>query len=580
MIRLKRYILIFLLISIISFGENSLYKKTAFLEGEVYFPKTTSEYIDSLLKDKDTDSYAKLTEIYYNLGNEESMRKYFKAYMESDADFLEKSRICHIIKEYGLEIKNILSYVENKSKKEKVYYQRYITKLIKENGLNESVNLGINKTDILFSYIDDEDGFEEYFQQNRWSREDKKRIIEIMKKYNLEEKNKLFAIYKKIGNNYDIADYYYSKIKTNYDYEGYKNYYNALEDKEIEPLIRNEFETLHYLKYKNETESYNSTVEEMKKRFLKNKEYKKLYTLYKITEDMEILANISIVNEEFAYRYIKEMHESNKEKEENKMLKLIEIFNKTYPESKYSDDLFKIRVDYTRDKESIINIINAKLVKKFDKELLMKKIKIYMENGKKTEAEHTISEHIFWKYPEEELIELYIEILNESGRGSELYEKLIKLQNKTYIFDYCKENNLKIPKELEEEAVKYYFEAEDYRSLYQFKELLNYQQYKRVIENNLFIFIESANKKYPYEKEWMDKSRFENFYFNEDMKEFDILIIKQIMDKKIKNDAEVYYLAKYFYNAGDYGQSRQYLNQIIGKYGFSEEMKKFKEKLN
>jgi hypothetical protein len=557
-----------------------LYKKINFLEGEVYFPKTTSEYIDSLLKDKSIESYSKLAEIYYNLGNEESMRKYFNVYMESEADYLSKSRLCHIIKEYGLEIKNILSYVENKSKKEKVYYQKYITKLIKENNLNESINLGISRLDILFSYIDDEEGFEGYFYQNKWSREDKKRIVENLKKENLDEKKRLFTIYKKIGNKYDTVNYYYSKVKSNYDYEGYKNYYESLEEKGIEPVIRNEFETLHYLKYRNDTENYKNTIDEMRKRFLKNKEYKKLYTLYKITEDIEILANISIVNEEFAYRYIKEINDSDKEKEEEKMLKLIDIFNKSYQESKYAEDVFKIKTEYISDKELLINSINSRLVKKFDRELLMKKIRIYMEMGKKSEAEHTISEHIFWKYPDEEMVELYIEILNKEGRESELYEKLAKIQNKTYLFNYCREKNLKIPKELELEAVNYYFESEDYKDLYQFKDLLSYEQYKRVIENNLLIFLESANMKYPYEKEWMDMSKFENFYFNEELSEFDIVLIKEILDKKIKNDAEIYYLSKYFYYSGDYVQSKSYLNQIIGRYGFSEEMKNFRKKLN
>ena len=74
---MKKYILIFILISFCSFGESELYKKVTFLDGEVYFPKTTSEYIDSLLKDKSIESYAKLTTAYYNLGNDESMKKYF-----------------------------------------------------------------------------------------------------------------------------------------------------------------------------------------------------------------------------------------------------------------------------------------------------------------------------------------------------------------------------------------------------------------------------------------------------------------------------------------------------------------------
>ena len=94
------------------------------------------------------------------------------------------------------------------------------------------------------------------------------------------------------------------------------------------------------------------------------------------------------------------------------------------------------------------------------------------------------------------------------------------------------------------------------------------------------VFLDSANKKYPYEKEWTDKNRIENFYFNEDSEEFNIIFIKQILDKKIKSDAENYYMAKYFYSVQDYIQSRQYLNQIIGKYGFSEEMKSFKKKLD
>ena len=575
---MKKYSLIFLLISICCFGENSLYKKINFLDGEVYFPKTTSEYIDSLLKDKDVESYARLTEVYYRLGNEESMKKYFNAYMESDADYLNKSRLCHTIKEYGLEIKNILSYVENRSKKEKVYYQKYITRLIKENGLNESVNLGINKIDILFSYIEDEEGFQEYFYKNKWSREEKKKIVETLKNQNLEEKKNIFAIYKQIGNSYDTANYYYSKIKTNYDYEGYKNYYDSLEEKGIDIVIRNEFEKLHYLKYKNSDEEYKNSVEELKKRFLKNKEYKKLYTLYKITEDMDILANLSIVNEEFAYRYIKELHESYKEKEEETMTKLIDIFNKSYNESKYSDELFKIKIEYISDKEMIINIINARMVKKFDRDLLVKKVQTYIEMGKNSEAEHTISEHIFWKYPDEELVQIYIELLDKDGRTNELYEKLVKLQNKSWIFNYCKENNLKVPTELEPEAVNYYFEMEEYKYLYQYKDMLSYEQYKRVIENNMLVFMESANKKYPYEKAWMDMSRIENFYFNEDVIEFNILMVKEILEKKIKNDAEVYYLAKYFYYAGDYSQGKSYLNQIIGRYGYSEEMKNFKRK--
>lgn len=577
---MKKYILIFILISFCSFGESELYKKVTFLDGEVYFPKTTSEYIDSLLKDKSIDSYAKLTTAYYNLGNEESMKKYFDYYMESDADYLDKSRLCHSVKEYGLEIKNILKYVEKKGKKEKVYYQRYITKLIKDNNLNESVNLGISRLDILFSYMEDEDGFSEYYYKNSWNVEERKKIVEVLKNEKIEERKKIFGIFKKIARNSDIEDYYYSKIKTNYDYESYKNYYNSLEEKGIKPVIRNEFENLHYLKYKNSIDDYENAAEEMRKKFLKNKEYKKLYTLYKITENITILENLSIVNEEFAYRYIKEINEIPSENDSEKIVKLIDTFNNSYPESKYSDEVFKIKIEYMTNKEEMLNGINSRLVKQFDRDLLIKKVFIYIKIGRIAEAEYTISEHIFGKYPDGELIDIYIKIMSENGRKNELYEKLSKLSDKSYFFNYCKENGLKIPKELSKEAVNYYFEMEDYKELYQFKDELNYEQFKRVIENNLFVFMDSANKKYPYEKEWMDKNRIENFYFNEDSGEFNIIFIKQILDKKIKSDAENYYMAKYFYSVQDYIQSRQYLNQIIGKYGFSEEMKSFKKKLD
>lgn len=580
MVALKKYMFIFLLMTVYAFGESELYKKVTFLDGEVNFPKTTSEYIDTLLKDKSIESYAKLAVAYYNLGNEEAMKKYFNIYLASEADYLEKSRLCHSVKEYGLEIKNILSYVENRSKKEKIYYQKYITKLIKENNLNESINLGISKFDILFSYIEDEDGFEAYFAGNRWSSEDKRKIVESLKNYDMEDKKKIFEIFKNTGNRYDVVDYYYSKIKTNYDFEAYKNYYYLLEENDIEVVIRNDFENLHYLKYKGNNEEYESMAEELRKKYLRNKEYKKLYTLYKITGNIAILENLSIINEEFAYRYIRESNDNGSEIDSEKMLELIDSFNKSYPESKYSNELFKIKAEHKADSEQIISEINSRLAKHFDRDLLMKKVELYLKAGKESEAERSISEHIFWKYPDDELIEMYIAILDESDRKEELSNQLAKLTDKRHYFDYCKNNDIKIQSQYSKDAVEYYFDIEEYKELYKFKDELSYEQYKRVIENGLLIFIESANKKYPYEKEWMDMSRIENFYFNRDIMDFNIVVIKQILDKKIKTDAEVYYLAKYFYYAQDYVQSRQYINQIIGKYGFSEEMREFKKKLD
>ena len=98
---MKKIIVLFMLVSAIVSAESEMYKKVPFLDGEIYFPKTTAEYIDGLLEDKSIESYAKLAEVYYKLGNEDIVKKYFNIYMSSSAGYLEKSRLCHNVGEYG-----------------------------------------------------------------------------------------------------------------------------------------------------------------------------------------------------------------------------------------------------------------------------------------------------------------------------------------------------------------------------------------------------------------------------------------------------------------------------------------------
>lgn len=569
----------------LAYGDSEMYKKVSFLSQEVYFPKPTSEYIDTLLADNSTESYAKLSELYFKLGNEAIMRKYFNFYMNSDADYLSKSRLCNAVGEYGLEISNILKYIENKPFKEKIYYRNYISKLIKEKNLNSNFKGSINKKDILISYIDSEKDFSEYFYTNSWNEQEKKEIVEILKKRDLEKSKLIKNIFREIADKYDIADYYYYKIENNYDVEGYSEYYAAIEEEGIEPIIRNEFEKLHYYQYKSNLTEYKKLADELAVKYNKSKEYKKLYTLYKITGDMNILYNLSLINEEFLFKFIKEMYiiDSGEDgsavngQNREMVLKTIDSFLNSYTESIYTQEVLKIKLAYLTDYEEGIKTADSYLAKGYDNYVFAKKAEFLSRAGKKGEAESMILSKLYSGYSDPVLIEFLIKMVGQNSQG--LYNVLIKLDDKSYFFEYARKNSIKIPKELENEAIDYFFEAGDYTYLYQYKERLSYEQYRRVIENGMLVFMESANKRFPYEKEWMDLGRADYFYFNDNFKEFNVIAVRQLLEKRIRNDAENYYLAKYFYFTGDTKKAKEYFKGIAARYVFSEEIANFKEKL-
>lgn len=593
---MKKIIVLFMLVSAIVSAESEMYKKVPFLDGEIYFPKTTAEYIDGLLEDKSIESYAKLAEVYYKLGNEDIVKKYFNIYMSSSAGYLEKSRLCHNVGEYGQEVNMILKYIEDKPIAEKVYYRNYISKLMNTKGIDIYVKGGtLNKVDVLMTYLDSEDEFTTYYNSNNWSESENKKIIEILKKKELSSKNEIFDLFRKLANGYDVADYFYYKIENNYDKDGYAKYYGELEKDGIEPIIRNEFEKLHYFLYKNNTVEYKKLVNELEIRFNKTKEYKKLYTLYKISGDMAIMQNLAMISEDFNYRYLNEMYQNDLESQskrgiksdisiiygENRdaVLRGIDTFGQVYPNSGYIEELTKIKLAYFGEGEEALRVADAYLKKKSDRYVILRKADILNKSGRRAEAEQLLYNAIQNGIADDSMISYYIDMINFGKSGNEMFKILSSIDDKHYLFEFCRKNGIKIPSEYENEAIDYFFNLGDYMYLYQYKDKLTYDQYKRIIDNNMLVFIESANKKYPYEKSWMDLSKQEYFYFNEDYKDFSALTARMILEKRIRTDAENYYIARYLYYAGEYGKAKEYIKGIASRYTLSTEIKDFYKKI-
>ncbi len=292
-----------------------------------------------------------------------------------------------------------------------------------------------------------------------------------------------------------------------------------------------------------------------------------------------------MINEEFMFKFIKEMYIIDSTEDgsavngQNKemVLKTIDSFLNSYTDSIYSQEVLKIKLAYITDYEEGVKTADRYLAKGYDNYVFVKKAEFLNRAGKKGEAESMILSKLYSGYSDPVLIEFLIKSIGKNSQ--ELYNILIRLDDKRYFFEYARKNSIKIPKELENEAIDYFFEAGDYTYLYQYKDRLSYEQYKRVIENGMLVFMESANKKFPYEKEWMDLSRADYFYFNNNFKDFNVIAVRQLLEKRIRNDAENYYLAKYFYFIGDIEKAKEYFKGIAARYVFSEEIGDFKEKL-
>ncbi|BDU51433.1 hypothetical protein [Haliovirga abyssi] len=555
----KTIILLMCIISAMIYAnyDKDMYVVTKINGKEVIFPQKTATYIETMLNSDSVDSYLKLFEVYNKLGYKELSLKFLKEYTKKGKPTLELAEKLFQAGEYKDEIEILNNLMKDMPLWKQLKLKSYIYNLIENEGLDiDKTSYKVSNIDYLFSLLDYEKDFYDYYKENRWSDNEKIIIKNRLKIVDMKGKKQLQEIFFELSNKFEKLSFYYNNIEAVSDKEGFFQYFSKAKELGIEISFHNIIEKIYYLKYTGKTDEYQKEIDKTLNYYIKTKNYEGMYELYTITKQFKIIYNLALENDFYFYKLIFENINSDD------FDKLTKEFEEKYPDSKFMTNILKMKLMKADTNKKRLELINKILEKEFTRNLFEKKIDI-LKKLDVEKAKQELENFIINKSEEEEFIYEYEKISNDN---KEVYDFLDKLDNKKYIIEYCEEKNIETAKEYSDDAIKYFMDKKEYGKLLKYKGNLTYEEYYKLINLGKEEFKESAAKKYPFELKFSDINNFKYIYFNDNFINYNIDDIEKIENKENKTDAEYFYLAEYYDYIGDTKRAFKNINHIYKKY--------------
>lgn len=368
---------------------------------DVIFPVQTTSYIEDLLYMDNPDAYYELAQVYFKLGHEKIADKYIKMYEEKTNNFELIAEYYSNKKNYIKEIEYLEKASESKTLEEKNKIYSKIKEVILKNDV-KSVKIykyEISNLDKLKFLISDEKKFYNFFYENEWSLQEKKEIAEFLMTKDLSKNPLLNLIFSITADKYQKLENIRLKISNIEDKEGYFRYFKSAEEMKIKIELRDLYEEIYYVMYKDTEETYNIFLSNLINDFLKNSQKNELYKLYKITGKTKILYNLSLENEDYFFEFINIIDKKFGNSKKENILNLSFNFLKKYSESKYKYDIKKIILKYNENEKDNVLIAREILKNNFD----LKTAEIYLETIKNLEINQFINREDVDKNDEENI---------------------------------------------------------------------------------------------------------------------------------------------------------------------------------
>lgn len=527
----------FVAIFIISFTvfPVSRYEEIDFLNTKAYFPKSNNAYLNELLNEESEEAFLSLALFYLEFGEKDLALRYLEEY--SGTKYLKKSKIYKLL--------------EMQEKEFEILKDEGFAFLSRENYnyfLNLSEKLSVDLPYKYSSYellslintIDKHIKFYEKYHSKNWSLEEKKYIYQMLKQSNLTSSSLVNILYEFLPPEEKLLELY-KRIDSLEDKEAYYEYFSFQEKLNIYIGEQNDFERLHRYKYNHQVDKFEKLYKKMLNQFLEESNFNKLMSLYLINFNYRLAYNLAMVDEGLHFKFLSYIMEN--EKKELGKRSLIDFYNK-YPKTKFQKEVKEFFIYLEEDKELKIELMETYFLKYFNEEILDIYLSLIKNQVEEKDYIKRIENMLFVKGIEnKKLIDLYLEfILSDKING----DKLILLSNKDYYFDYISKNSIRVIEYLEDAYISFLVSNSKFNILKDYRDKIDLDTYKTLIQNGQKEFLELARKKYPFKKEFLDENNIKNFYFIDDFY-YKKNIAKQIKEKERKSPVEEYYLMNYFY---------------------------------
>lgn len=556
--------LFFMIISILSYGETEgRYELRNSKELTMFFPKSDSEYIDYLSGKKDAEAYFELAVIYLKEGSKSKSKDYLNLYIKEENDPRKLLEYYNIEKNYKKIEENLDRIISSADDLESVQYKKKIYREIANKKLPISKEkYKVNKITEFLSYEGKEEKQRNFFNSNKWTKGDIRKIVDKLKKYKLKEKSPSKKLFDMFATKKDRLENKYHNIKNLEDVEAYYDYFDFAKSEDIKADLKTPAEKLLYLKYEKNTEGYKAAKEKFVKEYLEKKNNRVLYTLWTVTKDNNIIQYLKTQSEEYHHLYLKELLEKNKKSlfysEGEKFLYL-------YPKSFYREEILKqlFALASESQKSNLVKtytevidsrVLDRERIKSSDGPL---KIKLMEKEILKGSSDYT---------------EKLIEELEAQYIDREVAEKLKRMGNREPYAVYLIQNDLVVPAEYRGAAARYLYTEGEIDALYPYRKYIGKSELKELSKSYPRYKGEYAAR-YPLEEGNIDSSKESYIYFSKNpvLQE---LIVKEIENKKIMEPHEMYYAALYYNQKKDYIKSYRLSDLLNEKYSFSEKIVK------
>lgn len=554
--------LFFIIISLLSYGESEgKYELRKSKELSMFFPKGDSEYIDYLLDKYDTEAYFELAVIYLKNGEKEKSEYYLDLYTKAENDPKKLLKYDNTGKNYKKIEENLDRIILAAESSEGTKYKSRIYREIEKKNIpipKEKYSVG--KVQEFLSYIGEDEEQKKFFNSNKWTKGDIKKIVDELKKYQLEDKSASKKLFDMFATKKDRLQNRYYRIKGIEDTKGYSDYFNFAKRENLQVDLKTPAEELLYLKYEENIEKYNEMKERVVKEYLDRKDYESLYTIWTVTGDAAILEYLKTKGEVYHHLYLKDIFEKDK-----KILFYSEVKNflQLYPKSFYRDEVLEklFAISDEVQKNSLVNkytgVIESKIL---DRE----RIKI-AEGPLKIE----LMEKEILK-GSTEYIEKFIEEVEELYTEKEAAERLKLVPTGEPYAVYLIQNGLDIPVRYRGAAARYLYEVGESDALYPYRKYIGESELKELSKIDSR-YKEEYVKMYPLADENIDTSKEMYIYFSENpaLQESKV---KEMESKKIMDPHEMYYAALYYNKKEVYVKSYRLTHLLSKRYSFSEKI--------
>ncbi|WP_319369870.1 hypothetical protein [uncultured Ilyobacter sp.] len=554
--------LFFIIITVFSYGGNEgRYELLESKEMRMFFPKGDSEYTDYLLEKDDAEAHLELAIIYLKNGEEERSKDYLSLYLKEENDPRKLLEYYNIGKDYKRIEENldriILAADEIKSVK---YKKRIYVEIEKKELPISKEKYRVGKVQEFLSYMGDEKKQREFFNSNKWTRGDVRKILDELKKYELPDQSPSKKLFDMFATKKDRLEKRYFSIKGIEDIKGYFDYFDFAKRENIQGELRSPGEELLYLKYEKNIEGYKEAKERFVKEYTNKKNNSTLYTLWIVTGDAEILQYLKTQGEGYHHLYLKDLFKKNKS---TLFYSEVKKFLYLYPKSLYRDEVLEKLFDLAGESQ------RSDLIKKYtgvveSRVLDRERIKIADGPVKIELLEKEISKG------NSEYIEELIEELEELYTDVEVAQRLEIIENREPYAVYLIQNEIDIPVRYRGSAAKFLYTAGEKDALYPYRKYMEKSELKELAKEDER-YREEYAERYPLEDENINTDQEIYIYFSEDpaLRESKV---KEIESKKIMDPHEMYYAALYYNKNGDYVKSYRLSDVLNKRYSLSEKI--------